>query len=42
MIERRKQYKYNINIPSIGDKLQTMRAIFEPFVSKTAHKNVSK
>ena len=40
LIERRKQYKYIINIPSVGDRLQTMRAIFEPFFFKTAHKNI--
>ena len=33
--------KYIINIPSIEDRLQTTRAIFEPFIFKTAHKNIS-
>ena len=41
LIEKGKQYKYIINIPSIEDRLQTMRAIFEPFIFKTAHKNIS-
>ena len=40
-IERGKQYKYVINIPSTKDRLQTKRAIFEPFIFKTSHKNVS-
>ena len=39
MIERGKQYKYIINTPPIKDKLQTIKAIFEPFTFKTAHKN---
>ena len=30
-----------IKIPSTEDRLQTMRAIFEPFIFKTAYKNVS-
>ena len=41
MIERGKQCKYVINIPSIEDRLQTMRAIFETFIFKTSDKNVS-
>ena len=34
MIERRKQYKYVIKIPSLGDRLQSMRAIFSHLFSK--------
>ena len=30
-----------VSIPSIEDRLHTMRAIFEPFIFKTAHKNIS-
>ena len=41
LIEGGKRYKYIINILSIEDRLQTMRAIFEPFIFKTAHKNIS-
>ena len=38
MIDRRKQYKYVINMPSIEDKFQIKSAIFEPVIFKTAHK----
>ena len=41
MIKREKQYQHVINIPSTGDRLQTMRASFELFISKTSHENVS-
>ena len=41
MIDRRKQYKYVINMPSIEDKFQIKSAIFEPVIFKTAHKNVT-
>ena len=41
LIKRGKQYKYIINVPSIEDRLQTMRAIFESFIFKTAHNNIS-
>ena len=42
LTERGKQYKYIINIPSVEDRLQTMRAIFEPFIFKTAHKKLAR
>ena len=40
LIERGKQYKYITNIPSMEDWFQTMRAIFEPFILETTHKNI--
>ena len=41
LIEIEKQYKYVIKVPSIEDRLQTVTAIFEPFIFKPAHKNVT-
>ena len=40
LIKRGKQYKYVINIPFVEDRLQAVRTIFEPFIFKTAHRNV--
>ena len=41
LIEIEKQYKYVIKVPSIEDRFQTVTAIFEPFIFKPAHKNVT-
>ena len=41
LIDGGKQYKYIINILSIEDRLQTMRAVFKPYIFKTKHKNIS-
>ena len=39
MVERGKQYKNVISVPSLGYSLQTARTIFKPLFSKTAPKN---
>ena len=40
LIEIGKQYKYIIEIPSTEERMQTVRAIFEPFIFKTAHESI--